>query len=343
MEQHNQAAFDLALQTAKSRPAGLLKAANIKRLLKLLGKRPSEDGVRRINELIAADPNHDAVVYDLLCEVELARSPATVALLKPGLTEIAMTWLGNHAPDGRQLSDVLEWLRTEAAAILASSPPNLNRFRGLLIWLIGQYRSPDLFLTCLTELAQSLRKSKARLVMGKPRSVEGAASGFVMVRVARALAALGRGKRPKLAKLPDMSVAVESVLSHLREKMVEADAAIRNFKETEQALTAQQVLNTQQAETIQTLESAKRGLEKQTASLAAEVGRLKDLHQQALDHAQSQVDEARRAALTSLKSKIQPKVRDAHLYANRPSPAVDQVLRLLAEIDQVFTAQEGSR
>src|ERR1039458_463872 len=292
MEPPNQ--FDLALQAAKSRPAGSLKAADIKRLLKLLGKRPSEDGVRKVTEVVAGDANHSAVVYDLLCEAELGRMPAAVAVLKPGLTEIAMTWLGDHPPDEGQLTDVLEWLRTEAASILATSPPNLNRFRGLLVWLIRQSRNPDLFLTCLTELAQSLHKSKPRPATGKPRSVEGAASGFVMARVARALAALGRGKRPKLAKLPDMSVAVESVVSHQREKMIEADAAIRKLKDTEQALAAQQVLNTQQAATIQTLDVAKQALERQTASLTAEIGRLKDLHQQALDHAQSQTDEADR-------------------------------------------------
>jgi len=339
MENANPSAFEVALLAAKSKAAGSLKASEIKRLMKLLGKRPNEIGVRQITELIASASDNEVLVYELLCEIEMARNPdLAMAALKPALSQIAASWMGHPPPTGQQ-HEVLDWLRGEAAEIMSSTQPNLRRFRGVLLWLLAQFRSPDFFLTCLVELSQRLRKSK-RSSSAKPLVIDRAASGFVMARIAKALVTLGRGKRPKLAKLPEIGVTIESVLRHVSEKVSVADAAIGKLEQTEQSLAAQKALNQQQSATMQTLETNTKELENQVRNLNGEVDRLTTLHQQALDHAQSQISEARSTMFTILKSKIQPKLTDAKLYANRPSPAVDQVLRLLGEIEQSLNSQE---
>ncbi len=339
MENANPSAFEVALNATKSKAAGSLKAADIKRLIKLLGKRPNEIGVRQITELIVSESDNEVLVYELLCEIEMARNPdMTLAILKPALSQIATTWMETPPPIGQQ-PEVLDWLRAEAAKIMSSTQPNLRRFRGVLLWLLSQYRSPDFFLTCLVELSQRLRKLK-RSSLTKPRVVDGAATGFVMARIAKELVALGRGKRPKLTKLPEIGVTIESVLTHVDEKVSEADTAIDKLERTEQSLATEKALSQQQAATIHALEASRNGLENQLKTLNDEFSRLKTLHQLALDHAQSQISEARTTMLTNLKSKIQPKLTDARLYANRPTPAVDQVLRLVGEIEQSLNSQE---
>ena len=52
------------------------------------------------------------------------------------------------------------------------------------------------------------------------------------------------------------------------------------------------------------------------------------------------IAEAKKTLRTDLQSKIRPKLGDARLYADRPAPAVDQVLRLLGEVEQVLGATE---
>lgn len=341
MENSNLSAFQVALNATKPKTAGSLNAADIKRLIKLLGRRPNEIGVRQITELILSASDNEVLVYELLSEIELAGNPdMTMCVLKPALSQIAASWMGTPPPSGQQ-PEVLDWLRAEAKEIMSSTEPNLRRFRGVLLWLLGQYRSPDFFLTSLVELSKQLQEPK-QSSSAKPRIPDRAATGFVMARIASALVLLGHGKRPKLAKLPEICAVIESVLAHVEGKVSEADAAIVKLETTEESLATQKSLSHQQAATIQSLEARRNELGNKLKDLSDDCNRLKTLHQQALDHAQSQVIEARRTTLASLKSKIQPKLTDARLYADRSTPAVDQVLRLLGEIEQSLNSQEAT-
>src|SRR3989442_1769378 len=83
-----------------------------------------------------------------------------------------------------------------------------------------------------------------------------------------------------------------------------------------------------------------RALEQEKASLSAEVGAWKQRHQQTVEHTQSQVKDSRKTLLVRLQSRIGPKLADAELYLNRPEPAADQALRLLAEIEHALQAEE---
>jgi hypothetical protein len=88
------------------------------------------------------------------------------------------------------------------------------------------------------------------------------------------------------------------------------------------------------------LQSARLRIFRQAHNLTAEVTKWKQLHGQVVSHTNSAVAEGKKTLLTDLQTEIRPKVGDARLYAKRPTPAVDQVLRLLGEVDQALEAKE---
>jgi len=341
MEVTHQPSFDALLQAAKSKAAGSLKTADIKRLLKAAGKRPTEVQVNQIADLIAAASGNQALVYDLLGDLETSARPnPKVALLKPALWRIAGSWFSSPPPAGQELESVLAWARSQCDRPSDGTPVGGDRLRGVLLVLIALYRSPDTFLKCL-RLAGPLIGDALKPVGKQSPARRDSNSGFVVENIAKALFAAGKGRRPKYAKVVEIASTVETVLTHLREREATADAAIRKLEQVEGALAEQRRINGDQAETIRKMEGETAQMQTQVNDLTAEVSKCKQLHEQAVSHTSSAVAEGKKTLLNDLRSKIRPKLGDARLYANRPAPAVDQVLRLLSEVDEVLGTKEG--
>ena len=172
-----------------------------------------------------------------------------------------------------------------------------------------------------------------------PKKVE-RASGFVMSKLAKSVIALGRGPHPKFGKLAEITTAIDTTLEHVHERAAAAEDALRKQAETEGALAEQERLARQQDETIRALEQANNKLEARANELTQEVERLGRAHQMAIDHTNAQVAEGKRALLTEIRSKLDPKLTDAKLYLDRPSPVVPQVLRLIGEITEALKSKE---
>ncbi|NLH75308.1 MAG: hypothetical protein GX456_19870 [Verrucomicrobia bacterium] len=340
MDVTHQTSFDALLQAVKSKAPGSLKTADIKRLLKATGKRPTETQANQIADMIAASPRNHALVYDLLCDLETSAKPnPKVVMLKPALWRIALSWFSSPPPAGQELEPMLAWLRSQCERPADDRPVSGDRIRGVLLALIALYRSPDTFLKCLREIGPFMGEA-LKLVDKKRAPRHDSKSGFVMQYLARALYAAGKGGHPKLAKVVEIVSTVETVMTHLREKESTADAAIRKLEQLEGALTEQRRINSEQAETIRKMEREKEQMQTQMNELTAEVSKWKQLHEQAVSHTGSAVAEGSKTLLNDLSSKIRPKLGDARLYVNRPTPAVDQVLRLLGEIEEVLGTKE---
>ena len=332
--------FDAQIQAAKAKAPGTLKTADIKCLLKAAGKRPTENQTEQIAELIAACPRNQTLVYDLLGELETSAKPnPKVALLKPALWQITETWLSSPPPVGQDLDPMLTWLQSQFDSSADGKPISNDRLRGVSLLVIALHRSPDFFLKCLQAVGPLI--GAAARPLGKQQAPKrDPQSGFVMQNLARSMFVAGKGRRPKFAKVVEIASTVEKVLTHLREKEAAANSAIRKLEQVEGALIEQRRITGGQAQVIQQLENDKSSLLARVTNLNAEVEKWKQLHQQIVDHTSSQVAEGKRELLTDLQSKIQPKLGDAKLYANRPDPAVDQVLRLLGEVSQILQAKE---
>ena len=162
-----------------------------------------------------------------------------------------------------------------------------------------------------------------------------------MENFARAIFVAGKGGHPRFAKVVDIASTVETMMRHLDEKESTAEAAIRKMDQVEGALTEQRRINDEQAEAIQRLEGETTLMQTQVKNLTKEASKWRQLHEQVVNHTNSAVAEGKRTLLTDLQSKIRPKLGDARLYTNRPAPAVDQVLRLLGEIEQILEPMEG--
>ena len=341
MDVTHQSSFDALLQAVKSKPPGALKTADIKRLLKAAGKRPTEVQANQIADLIAASQGNQALVYDLLGDLETAAKPnPKVALLKPALWRIAESWLSSPPPVGQALDPMLEWLRSQLERPADGGALSSARLRGVSLVLVALYRSPDTFLKCLREVGPLMGEA-LKPAGRKPLPRRDSRSGFVMEKIARALFAAGKGGHPKFSRIVEIASTVEKVLTHLHEKEEAADAAIGKFDQVEGALNEQRRVNGEQAEAIRKLEGEAAQKQTQVATLTGEVSRWKQLHEQVVSHTNSAVAEGKKTLLTDLQSRIRPKLSDARLYANRPTPAVDQVLRLLGEIELALAAKEG--
>lgn len=341
MDVTHQPSFDALIQAAKSKAPGLLKPPEIKRLLKAAGKRPTETQANQIADMIAASPGNQALVYDLLGDLETSAKPNPImVMLKAALWRIAESWFSSPTPARQELEPMLAWLRSQCERPADGGPVSGDRLRGVLLALIALYRSPDTFLKCLREVGPVMGEA-LKPVGKKPALRRDSRSGFVMEDLARALYAAGKGGHPKLAKVVEIASTVETVLTYLREKESTADAAIRKLEQVEGALSEQRRINGEQAESIRRLEGEKAEMQTQVNSLTAEVSQWKQLHEQVVNHTSSAVAEGKKTLLTDLQSRIRPKLGDARLYANRPAPAVDQVLRLLGEVEQVLGPKEG--
>lgn len=341
MNATHQPSFDELLQAAKAKSSKTLKAHEIKRLLKAAGKRPSELQTGQIADLIAAFPRNQALVYDLLGDLEIGAKPnPKVALLKPALWRIVESWFSSPPPVGRELEAMLAWLRSQFERAADGTPVSSDRLRGVSLMLLSLHRSPDTFLRCLREVGPLFGEA-LKPVGTKPKDQHESRSGFVMENLAWGLFTAGKGEHPKFAKIVENASTVATVLTHMREKEATADAAIRKLEQVEGALTEQRRLNGEQTETIQKLVGETAQIQTQVSTLTTEISKWKQLHEQAVNHTNSAVAEGRKTLLTDLQSKIRPKLGDARLYANRPAPVVDQVLRLLGEIAQVLEVKEG--
>jgi len=336
-----QTSFDSLVQTAKSKPAGSIKTPEIKRLLNAAGKRPSETHTSQIADLIAASPKNQALVYDLLGDLETATKPnPKVALLKPALWRIVDSWFSSPPPAGQELEPMLAWLRSQCECPADGRPVSGERLRGVSLVLIALYRSPDTFLKCLREVGPLMGRA-LRPDGKKPSPKRDFRSGFLAENLARALFAAGRGGHPRFAKVVEIASTVETVLAHLREREAAADASIRKLDQVEGALAEQRRINGEQAQAITKLEGETSQMQTQVTNLTAEVSKWKQFHEQAVNHTNSAVAEGKKTLLSDLQSRIRPKLGDARLYANRPAPAVDQVLRLLGEVEQALGQKEG--
>ena len=161
-----------------------------------------------------------------------------------------------------------------------------------------------------------------------------------MFKLAKSLAILGRGPQPKLAKVLQIAGIIETTLEHVLAKSAAADEALMKQAETEAALAHQQRLTQDQSETIKILEQTKENLKKQAEKLTQEVERITRAHQQAIDHANAQVVEGKRALLSDIRSLLEPKIGDAKLYLDRPNPVAPQALRLIGEMAEALKSKE---
>jgi hypothetical protein len=125
------------------------------------------------------------------------------------------------------------------------------------------------------------------------------------------------------------------------EKSVAADMALRKQAELEGALAEQLHVRGEHEEKIQELVSEKEGLEQRSREQAGEMERLGTAHQQAIDHADAQVAEGKKAMLTDLRTKLEPKLKDAKLYLDRPTPVAAQALRLIAEMEEILKTRDA--
>ncbi|MCX8157521.1 MAG: hypothetical protein N3J91_13930 [Verrucomicrobiae bacterium] len=341
MDVTHQPTFDALLQAAKLKAPGSLKTPEIKRLLKAAGKRPTNAQVTQIADLIAGSPGNQALVYEILGDLETAAKPhPKLVLLKPALWRITCSWFSRPPPEAHESEPMLAWLRSQCARSPDGEPITVDRLRGVSLVLIARFRNPETFLKCLREVGLLVREAlspedKKRATGRSPRN------GFVMSNLARALFTALKGEHPRFSKVVEISSTVETVLTHLQERESTANAAIMRLEQVEGALTEQRRTIGEQAETIRKLESEIARMQTQVTNLTAEVSRWKHLHEQAINHANSMVAEGKKMLLADLQSKILPKIGDARLYANRPVPAVDQIVRLLGEMEQVLQAKEG--
>lgn len=338
-----QASFDALLETAKATVPGTLKSADIKRLLGVAGKRLAEAQLVMIGELISSSPKNDGLVFELLGELETTPKPnAKIALLKPLLSRIAESWFSSPPPPDQNGDGMLPWLRMQLEPSADGTPAGSARLRGVSLLLLRLYRTPTVFLKCLQEVGP-LMEAAVKPSGQASTHQQGTRSGFIMEDFARVIFAAAKGEHPKFSKIPELSSAVETVLTHLREREAAAESALKRLEQVEGALTEQRRVNSEQAEAISKLEREKAAECAEVVKLTAESARWKQLHEQAVNHTTSAVAEGRKTLLTELQSKILPRVGDARLYANRPSPVVDQVLRLLGEIEQTLQTKEDQQ
>ena len=335
--------FDALLETAKASPPGTLKAADIKRLLGAAGKRPAEIQLEKVVEMISSSPKNDRLVFELLGELETTpKRNLKIGLLKPLLSRIAEAWFSSWPPPDQNADGMPAWLRMQFEPLADGAPIGSARLRGVSLLLLQLHQTPTEFLTCLREVGPLMGLAVKPSGKASTRQ-QGTRSGFIMEGFARAVFAAAKGEHPKFSKIAELSSAVETVLTHLREREAAAESAIERLEQVEGALTEQRRVNSEQAEANSKLEREKAAEGAAVVRLTAESVRWKQLHEQAFNHTTSAVAEGRKTLLTELQSKILPKVGDARLYANRPSPVVDQVLRLLGEIEQTLQNREGQR
>lgn len=340
MDVTHQPTFDALLEAAKLKAPGSLKMPDIKGLLKAAGTPPTDAQVTQVADLIAGSPGNQVLVCELLGDLETAPEPhPKMILLKPALWRITDSWFSNPPPAGQDLERMLAWLRSQCERPAGEGPVSLDRLRGVALMLIAQYRSPDTFLKCLREVGPLMGEA-LKPAGNKPVPRRDSKGGFVMGNLAKAMFAALKGDHPRLVKIVEIASIAETVLSHLRERESIADVAIRKLEQVEGALAEQRRTNGEQAETIRKMAGEAALMHTQVTNLTAEVSKWKQLHEQAVNHTNSAVAEGKKTLLTDLHSKIRPKIGDARLYADRPSPAVDQVLRLLGELEQVLGAKE---
>jgi hypothetical protein len=334
-------AFDTSLEAARQKPRQKLRAADIKRLLKLAGKRPTPPQVTQIGALISDPTTSPSLVFELLGGLALApESASRLSLLKPVLADTANTWLSAPPPPSQDLPLALDWLRSQLGTSPELPAINVNRARAVLLWLAAQYRNPEFFLQCLREVGSLLKPTPKRATKKPQPFRPGAPSGFVMAKLAQSLVAIGRGSKPKFGKLGQTTAVIESTLEHVRERTMAAEQALSKQAETDAALAEQQRTNAQHEETIKTLQETNKKLQAQVNSLTQQVGNVSQAHQQSIDHTTAQVAEAKGALLADIRSHLDPKLTDAKLYLDRPAPVVPQALRLLAEIAEILKSKE---
>ena len=341
MKPSTRPSFEQQLEAANAQAPSGLKASVVKRLLNAAVKKPTEAQAKQIETLIQAAPNRVAVAFDLLCELELAQLPSPKLSAIRGCLESVIRAVFDAPPppeDGE--TEVCRWLEGEAKAAFATKPPRFDKFQALVLWLVGRYRNPRCFLAYLVEFGKVLAALNKR-PPATPRRNRSDTGGFAVREIARRVAAVGRGAHPKWSRLGEISALVDGVQQHYREQAEQAETVIRRQRDLESALGEQRRLNQAQTETITALDLEKQTLQKNIASVQRELANELELRAQAISHADARVREASKAAVSELKAKILPRAKDARLYADRATPAVDQVLRLLIEIEQQLQTKEG--
>ena len=333
--------FDAQFEAVRQKSREKLRPADVRRLVKLAGKRLTDPQVLQIAGLITQPSASSSLVFELLGDLTLAPDTNSRLLqLRPTLADVASRWVTTPPPLVQDLPQAIEWLSLQLETSPGQPPVTADRARAVLLWLVAQHQNPDFFLQCLRQVGKLLGAHQKKFSKKSGPSKREPVSGFVMSKLAKSVLALGRGANPKLGRLAQITMVIETILMQVRERSAAADEALRKQTETEGTLTQQQRLNLEQKEAIQTLEQAKKNLETRVNGLTQEVERLGRAHQQAIDHTNAQVVEGKRAMLTDIRSKLDPKISDAKLYLDRPSPVASQALRLIEEIAEALKSKE---
>jgi hypothetical protein len=340
MELKQTETFETHLQLVRQKPPGKLRASDIRRLLRAAGQRPTESNIAVVSELLVGSTANSPTVFEILAEQEIsARPDPWLALLRPILWRAVTGWLTQPPPANEDLANVRAWLQAQFPAETESTTIPPDRIRAVLLWLGSRFRNPEFFLQCLLEVG-GLSVSKTKRKKSQPRKRE-AQTGYIMTRLAKRVITAGRGQQPKLGKLAEIAQIAAITLEHVGEKSVAADMALRKQAELEGALAEQLHVRGEHEEKIQELVSEKEGLEQRSREQAGEMERLGTAHQQAIDHADAQVAEGKKAMLTDLRTKLEPKLKDAKLYLDRPTPVAAQALRLIAEMEEILKTRDA--
>src|SRR6266542_2449942 len=153
MEAKQTLTFEAQLELARQKPPGKLRAADVRRLLKTAGKRPTETQVALVCELLAGSSANSPAVFDILCELELSSRPDPwMVLLKPALWNNAMSALTQLPPEHQDLNKARAWLEGQLVPGPDATQVATGRVRAVLVWLVSKHRSPEFFLQCFLEV-----------------------------------------------------------------------------------------------------------------------------------------------------------------------------------------------
>ena len=326
--------FDRLLENTKP---DQLKLPTLRQLILAAGAKPSEEQLEAIAETIDSSPIGEALMFEVLGTVELAtRDKDPLLILKPSLwKKIAFCY---SKPLPQKQEEWSAWIESQWERSITLQALN-ERTKGIILVLLACHTNPDIFLKCLTAARRFLVKPPDKHPGQRDVGVE-RGSGVTMHDVARFLFKAGKGDLGKNHKLEEVLDAIGAVQEHFREKDVASEAANRKLAEIVGSLAEERRIKSEQARSIRDKDAEILRLQAIETDLSLDVAQWKERHSKSLNHTSDEVTEMRHTVHTSLKLKIKPKISDIRRYTARPKPEIEQILRLLGEVDQILEQEE---
>lgn len=326
--------FDQLLENTKP---DKLDLPTVQKLIQAAGKKPSEEQLEAIAETIDSSRNGETLMFEILGTAELStRDEEPLRRLGPCLRKKIGFWFRSPIPQEQEKWSA--WITSQWESSITSKALD-ERIKGVILVLLACHKEPDVFLQCLTAAREFLVEPCHKRPVHRGVGV-GWSSGVIMQAVAKSLFKAGAGDVRKNRKVKEILDAISAVQEHFREQDDISKAATGKLLEIEASLAEERRIKSEQLRLIRDKEAEILQLQAVVADLSADVVQWKERHSKSLNHTSDEVAEMRHTVHTSLQSKIKPRLSDMRRYTDRPKPEVEQILRLVGEIESLLEPEE---